>query len=189
MSTRRQPSSQLGMRLLTFALVSSAPALAGPGTAVAQTELTEHTLRLDEGSSSPEASIDQFAFLQGRWVGEGLGGEADEMWSRPAAGTIAGTFRLIRDGAVVFYEIYALEEHEGSVVLRLKHFDPGPGLPGWEEREEEVTFRLVRVEGERAWFSGLTYHLEDEDTLTVYLALTSDGETREEVFRFRRQEG
>ena len=170
--------------VLALVLTLGAP----PCPTAAQSPLTEHTLRLDEGAASPPARIDDFAFLEGVWSGEGLGGEADELWGRPAAGTMVGAFRLIREGEVVFYEIYALEEHEGTVVLRLKHFGPGPGLPGWEERGEDVTFRLVRVEPGRAWFHGLTLQREGPDDLVVHLALRSgDGPTREEVFRFRRR--
>lgn len=177
------------LRRLGLALLLAC-AWAAPTAAGAQSTLTEHTLRLDEGQPSPPASIGDFAFLEGGWSGEGLGGEADEVWGRPAAGTMFGAFRLIREGEVDFYEIYALEEHEGTVVFRLKHFEPGPGLPGWEEREEEVTFRLVRVEPERAWFHGLTFHREGPDSLVVHLALrNAEGVLSEQAFRFRRQGG
>lgn len=192
MTTRRLPPSNrtpgaAGLHLLAGSLVV-ALALPSSPAAGAQSTLTEHTLRLDSAQSPPPARIGDFAFLEGRWSGEGLGGEADELWSRPAAGTMIGAFRLIREREVVFYEIYALEEHEGTVVFRLKHFDPGPGLPGWEERDEESTFRLVRVEPDRAWFHGLTLHRQGPDTLLVHLALRGgDGVLREEAFRFRRR--
>lgn len=177
-----------GRRYVAAALLLMAALAADATTVEAQSSLTEHTLRLDSGRSSPPARIDEFSFLEGGWSGEGLGGEADEVWSQPAAGTMVGAFRLIREGEVVFYEIYALEEHESTVVLRLKHFDPGPGLPGWEERDEETTFRLVRVEPNRAWFHGLTLHLRAPDELVVHLALRAgDAPIREEAFRFRRR--
>jgi hypothetical protein len=157
------------------------------GTLLAQVPHTENTLRLEPGAASPPARVDDFGFLQGRWVGEGLGGAVDELWSRPAAGTMVGAFRLIREERVVFYEIYALEEEEETVALRIKHFDPGPGLPGWEARDRETLFRLVAVEEDVAWFSGLTFRLADPNTLLVHLALrSSDGEVREERFHFQR---
>lgn len=159
----------------------------GVSKVAAQSPHTENTLRLDPGADSPPARIDDFAFLEGHWVGEGLDGQVDEFWSRPAAGTILGAFRLIREGRVEFYELFALEEEGGSAVLRLKHFNPGPGLHGWEERDEDFTFHLVRVAPGTAWFNGLTYRLVEPDTLVVHLALRSgEGAVREEVFRFHR---
>lgn len=103
---------------------------------------------------------------------------------------MVGAFRLVREGQVSFYELFALEEEDGSVVLRVKHFNPGPGLPGWEEREQDVAFPLVKVEGRTAWFNGLTYRLEGPDTLVIYLALRSgEGPVREEAFRLVRVPG
>lgn len=114
----------------------------------------------------------------------------DELWSGPAAGSMVGTFRLVREGQVSFYELFALEEEHGTVALRVKHFNPGPGLPGWEEREQDVAFPLVKLEGRTAWFNGLTYRLEGPDTLVIYLALRSgEGPVREEAFRLVRVPG
>lgn len=170
--------------LLPFAALPAAPNGLG-----AQSPLTANTLALDSGAVSPPARASDFAFLTGRWTGEGLGGLVDELWSPPAAGTMVGAFRLTQDGRPTFYEFFALEEHEGTVVLRLKHFDPGPGLPGWEEKDAETLFRLVRVEPDVAWLNGLTFRREGPDTLTIFLALRSAGVLREEVFRLRRAEG
>lgn len=183
----RMTGGTAALPVLLTALSVVAAAWIAPDPLAAQVPNTENTLRLEDDDTSLPARIDQFSFLQGEWTGEGLGGEVDELWSRPASGTMVGAFRLIREGRVVFYEIFALEEEEGTVVLRLKHFDPGPGLPGWEERDRETLFRLVRVEGNVAWFRGLTFRLADPDTLLVHLALRSgDGPLREEVFHFSR---
>ncbi len=177
-------------RLATAVAVLCIVLLSLPGgadEAAAQTRHTEHTLLPEAGAGPPSARIEDFAFLEGHWTGEGMGGEAEELWSRPAAGTMVGAFRLIREGGVVFYELFALEEDEGSVVLRLKHFDPGPGLPGWEERDQDFSFPLVRVTPRAAWFGGLTFHLSHPDTLMVYLAIRSgEGVLREERFQLRR---
>jgi hypothetical protein len=160
---------------------------AGAATLGAQSPSTENTVRLDSGRASPPTGIEAFSFLEGRWEGQGLGGRVDEVWSAPAAGTMAGAFRLIQDGRVVFYEFLALEEEDDTVVFRLKHFNPGPGLPGWEERDADTTFRLVRIEPGAAWFSGLTLRLAEPDSLVIHLAIRSpDGTVREEAFHLRR---
>jgi hypothetical protein len=133
------------------------------------------------------AKIGDLAWIAGNWRAEALGGMAEEIWSGPEAGTMMGMFRLIRNGRLAFYEILRLAEDGDSVTLRLKHFNAD--LTGWEEKDGFVEFRLVRLDGERAWFDGITFAREDPDTLLVWLAITGrEGDVREEEFRFRRVE-
>lgn len=171
---------------LVALLAVAGPALGG-GPAAAQTPSTEHTLRLDEGTPPPEASIADVGWLAGRWVGEGLGAVAEETWLPPAGGAMAGVFRLVRDGAPELYEIVTLVEEEGSLVLRLKHF--GPDLVGWEEKGESVDFRLVRRDPETLWFDGLTIRRLGEDRMRIWVVLESEGEVREALFEYRRAPG
>jgi len=176
--------------LATAALVLMARTATLPSVLTAQSPLTDNTIRLDSGAVSSTARVTDFSFLTGRWTGEGLDGEVEEIWSAPAAGTMVGTFRLVQQGRPTLYEFFALEEHEGTVAFRLKHFDPGPGLPGWEERGRETLFTLVRVEADTAWFHGLTFRRDGPDALTIFLALRgSDQVLREEVFRLTRAGG
>jgi hypothetical protein len=189
---RGRPVPLIGQRPLTLAaLVFLVVGASGASTAVdAQARLTDNTLQLDSGAVSAPARATDFAFLTGRWTGEGLGGAVEELWGAPEAGTMLGTFRLVEGGRPTFYEFFALEEYEGTVAFRLKHFDPGPGLRGWEERDRETLFRLVRVEPGRAWFHGLTFLQEGPDSLTIFLALRgADRVLREEIFRLRRAGG
>lgn len=85
----------------------------------------------------------------------------------------------------MFYEIWAMREVEGTLVLELKHFNPD--MTGWEERDEMTRFHLVRVEGQTAYFGGLTYHLADPDTLRIWLALRDGEEVVEHDFVLRLQ--
>ena len=89
------------------------------------------------------------------------------------------------NGEVIFYEMFALTEHEGSLVLRLKHFNPD--MAGWEDKEEMVTFRLAHVEPGLIQFNSLTYHLETEDRMRIHVAVRqSDGELEELEFELTR---
>lgn len=186
---QRSPAHEIANRVLAISFGSLCALGMTKSSALGQSTLTPNTLRLDSTSSSPPARIQDFAFLAGRWAGPGLGGDTDEVWSSPGAGTMTGTFRLIQESKVVFYEFFALEEHESTVALRLKHFNPGPGLPGWEERDKETLFRLVKVGTDTIWFHGLTY-TRSGDELVIHLALRgSDQVLREEVFRMRRVGG
>jgi hypothetical protein len=53
--------------------------------ALAQSPRTEHTLKLDEGEASPEASIGDIAWLAGFWTGDAFGGTAEETWWAPSS--------------------------------------------------------------------------------------------------------
>lgn len=153
----------------------------------AQIPQTEHTLRLDTSAAAPEASVEDFAWLAGHWVGEGLGGVSEEMWAPARGGQMLGMYRLVVDDRTRFFELITLLEVDGRVVMRLKHFHPN--LHAWEEPEEYVDFPLVRVEDETVYFGGLTYELIGEDELRIWLALRQDGVLREEEFRMRRVAG
>lgn len=153
--------------------------------AVGQAVLTEHTLARTDTLARPPATLDDVAWLVGTWHGPGLGGETDEVWLPPVGGAMPGMFRLVKNGAPVFYEIWTMREVEGSLVLDLKHFDPD--LTAWEERGETTRFHLVRIEGRTAYFGGLTYRLEDDDTLRIWLAMRHGGGLREEGFTLQRR--
>jgi len=151
----------------------------------AQIKNTENTLKLAEGQKSENASISDMAWLAGSWSGEGLGGLSDETWSQPSGGTMVGTYRLIKGGKPVFYEMCWLLETEGTIVLRLKHFNPD--LTGWEEKDKTVDFRFVKKDENRWYFSGLTFERADSNELRIFLALRQkDGTVKEELFRMRK---
>ena len=150
----------------------------------AQTRHTEHTLKLDDPAHRPAATIDQLAWLAGTWEGEAFGGRFEEYWSVPTVGTMPGTFKLVHDEVVTFYEFAVFVEEEGSLALKLKHFNPD--MAGWEEKGDYVTFRLVEITDEGAFFSGLSYRRRGPDRVLVHLALRRQGELIEEEMTFRR---
>lgn len=121
---------------------------------------------LGAGETSPPASLDDIAWMVGHWTGEGLGGTSKEVLAPPAGGQMMGMFRqLDAGGALQFYEFYSFAEEDGSLVLRLKHFNPD--LTGWEEKDEMETFRLVALEGQTAWFDGITYSMTAPGEMTA----------------------
>jgi hypothetical protein len=120
-----------------------------------------------------------------------LGGVTEESWSAPAAGAMMGMFRVVKPGSdgreqVGFYEFLTFVEQDGTLALKLKHFNPD--LTGWEEKAGMVTFRLARVTPDTIYFDGLTFRREGRDRMTIFLALRDGtGTVREEVFRYTRQ--
>lgn len=147
-------------------------------------QVTEHTLALSEDESPPSATIEDMAWLAGHWRGSALGGTVEEIWSPAKGGGMLGMYRLLRGDKPIFYEILTIFEEKGSLLLRLKHFQPD--LKGWEEKEETVDFPLVAIRDGAIHFSGMAFHPKG-DQLLVYLAIEEkDGATREAQFVYTR---
>jgi hypothetical protein len=174
------------MRVSHFALAVCVAVLAGASVnaqSIGDRE-TANTLRASAGSAGPAATLDQMKWLVGHWKGTGLGGVSEEMWSEPAGGVMMGMYRLVVGGKPSFYEFLHLAEENGSLVMKLKHFDAD--LTAWEEKERFVTFRLVKIGANEAYFSGLTMR-RSVDRLQIFLAIRDkDGKVREEEFRMER---
>lgn len=156
-----------------------------PGFATTQVKHTENTLKLSEGQIGEPATIADMAWLAGNWEGTGLDGQSTEIWSKPGGGMMVGAYRLIKDGNPIFYEAMFLLEQDGTLILRLKHFHSN--LVGWEEKDKTVDFKYVRREGNRVYFSSLTFENAGGKKLNIYLALRQkDGTVSEELFKMNR---
>jgi len=146
---------------------------------------TANTLKLT-GTSRPKATIEDIAWLAGHWKGTALGGVTEEIWSPPMANSMMGSYRLIKnDTLVVFYEIVTITEDNGSLTLKLKHFNKD--LTGWEEKNEVREFKLVKKEKNKLWFEGMTFEVIDGNNFQVFLAIQKrNGDVIEEVFPYKK---
>lgn len=154
-----------------------------PITSQAQSQKTEHTLTLDQGQTSPKANIEDVAWIAGDWYGEAFGGQIEEIWRAPAGNAMMGMFRLIQKDQVGFYEMLIIKETDTSLSYILKHFNAD--LTGWEEKNETVSFNLVALEENIAFFDGITFQRMD-DALTIYLASENkQGGFDELVFKYK----
>ncbi|MEO1136468.1 MAG: DUF6265 family protein [Pseudomonadota bacterium] len=150
------------------------------GTALAGNAVEIRKLPL--GEASPAASIEDVAWLAGHWRGEGLGGQSEEIMAPPLGRQMTGMFRQTNsDGALMFYEFYHIAEQDGSLILRIKHFNPD--FTGWEEKDESVEFVLVAIEGETVYFDGLTFSVEDGRVLNAAVLLNGNEKAE---FRYER---
>jgi hypothetical protein len=150
-----------------------------------QEKETANTLKLSS-TSRPKATIKDIAWLAGHWKGTALGGVTEEIWSPPMASSMMGSYRLIKnDTLVVFYEIVTITEDNGSLALKLKHFNKD--LTGWEEKNEVREFKLVKKEKNKLWFEGMTFEVIDENNFRVFLAIQKkSGEVIEEIFPYKK---
>lgn len=164
-------------RLLAIPLLIASPALAAQETRAAP-----------DGHVPPPATIAEAAWLAGDWVGKGIGGaEASEVWLPPTGPTMVGLFvQEQADGSIMFTEHMYLTEEAGSLMVKLKHFNPD--LTGWEEKDAMVRFRLLSIEPCAAYFASLTYRCDGPDGLLVAVRMKSEGDKVDElVFRFKRR--
>jgi hypothetical protein len=152
----------------------------------AQSANSSHTLRLAAEAAPPAATLADFAWLAGHWEGTGFGGaHVEEFWTPPRGTSMAGVFRLVGGDRAQVYEILALVPVGNSVEMRLKHFTRE--LKGWEQKDDFVRFRLVKREPHAAYFDGLTYRLEADGVLRVWLVTKDrDGATTEQEMSYRR---
>ena len=169
------------MRLISHKLVGLALLIAG-------TSVSSQETRIGEGGfESPPATLERMDWLVGQWSGDGIGGApAMESWLPATGGTMVGTFvQQSEDGEIMFTEHLYLMEEEGSLVLRLKHFNAD--LTGWEEKDDMLSFRLVAIEECAAYFNALTLRCANRDKpgegLVAAVRMQSGGEL---LFEFDR---
>jgi len=144
----------------------------------------QETLQLSEVQTSPNASLEDVSWISGHWQGEAFGGIAEEIWSEPMGGSMMFVFRLVKDDQVSFYEVGHIQEIGNSIILQLKHFDKG--LKGWEEKNETVDFRLVKLEKNKAYFEGFTIEKVSEDQMNVWVLIESKDSSEEILFAYKR---
>src|SRR5881394_4366468 len=141
-----------------------------------------------ETPASPPAKIASVAWLKGYWAGEGYGGTVGTLMGPAKAGVMLGYFRHIKaDGKPGFYEICAIEEHEGSLRFVIKHFHPN--WVGWEEKDYALQAKLVKVTSDEAVFGNMTIRRTGKDTLAmeVHIASKDGSPSRTETLRLKRQ--
>lgn len=128
--------------------------------------------------SEPAASVDDLAWLAGRWHGEAFGGTFEETWNPPAGGAMVGMFKLLRDGEIEMYELMRIAPTGESIVLEVKHFSAD--FVAWEEKDGAVRFPLVEAGDGVARFKGLGFERDDDGTVHVSLDMRSPetGEVR-----------
>lgn len=152
----------------------------------AQSSQTENTLALDSPDNAPKAVVQDLNWMVGRWEGEGFGGIVEENWNPAIGGTMVGSFRLVKDGAPNFYELLAIVPEGESLVYKVKHFNPD--LSGWEEKDESVSFPLVRLARDTAFFAGLTI-IRNGDQLRHYLSFKDkNGKNQEASLNYKRRD-
>lgn len=166
-------------------LVAIALGLLLAGAAAAEETAQRETRQAVPGAPAPAARVAELGWLAGAWKGEGIGGApAYEFWSPPMGNQILGHFVQTNAEGVHFSELVSIAEKDGSLELRLKHFNSD--LTGWEDKDEIVRFPLVAVAPNAWYFDGLTIRKDGPDGLVGAVVAGPADSQRELVFRYRR---
>lgn len=144
--------------------------------------ISQNTLKLED-NASPNANINDVVWIAGHWQGEALGGITEEVWTKPLGKSMMGSFKLVSEGVVQFYELCTITEENNSLLLRIKHFDKE--LKGWEEKDTSIEFPLVKIEKNKAFFDGLTFEKISEEELNIYVIFNEEGEEIEMKFNYK----
>jgi len=150
---------------------------------ISLTAFSQKTIALGD-KTSPQATLSDVAWITGSWEGEAFGGQVQEVWAPPLGDSMMCAFKLVVDGKVEFYELCQIREESGSLVLRLKHFNGD--LKGWEEKDETVDFKLVKVEKDIVYFDGFTVERVSKDKINMHVMIGEAGEESEVTFNYSR---
>jgi hypothetical protein len=151
---------------------------------VSGAEKFPNLLFLKDKQESPAANLEVVKWLSGHWRGEAFGGLIEEVWSAAVGGSMMGAFKLVVENKVQFYEIETISEENQSLIFRLKHFNKD--LKGWEEKDQTIDFKLVKVTENKVYFNGLTLEKISNDEINIYVAIKDGGITTEEKFTYTR---
>ena len=146
---------------------------------------TEHTFRVAEGETRPVATLDDASWLAGSWAGTAFGQQFEEVWSPPSAGSMVGTFKLYDGDEVTFYEILLMTVEDGTLSLKVKHFNPD--FTAWEDKADFVDFRLAKLEDDALHFSGISFYRKDDDHIDGYIVMRTGDDVSEHKLVYERQ--
>ncbi len=173
-------------RLITVVIATTLLYFGISSTVFAQSLRTEHTYQLDDSASRPTATLEDVSWLVGSWSGEAFGSNFEEVWNPASAGSMVGMWKLLKDDQVVFYELMLLVEEEGSLSIKVKHFSED--FTAWEDKEEFIQFRLVRITADEIHFAGISFYRINDDEIHAYIVMKHDGEVREEKMTYIRND-
>jgi hypothetical protein len=94
-------------------------------------------------AQAKKGSISDVGFIDGSWKALANDRSIDAVWSAPAGENIVGYVRVMRDGKVALYELFAFEQTEQGLVALVRHF--GPGLIAREEKEKPNLYTFLEA--------------------------------------------
>ena len=133
------------------------------------------------GGYTQQGAIEKLGFLAGCWAGSGV----EEMWTRPAGGTMLGISRTIKGGKTVFTEFLQVSSGAGdTLVLNVQLRLAG----------KSTQFRATDLKGDAVTFSNpehdypqrISYRREPDGSLFARIEGTAGGKARHDDFKYSR---
>ncbi len=153
--------------------------------AISLTGYTQNTLQFTKDTISPNATLEDVSWIQGHWKGEAFGGITEEIWSPPLGDSMMFVFKLVVDNKVVFYEAGGIRQVDKTLFLQFKHFHGN--FKGWEEKDETVDFKLVKIEKNKIYFEGFTFEKISDTEINLYVVIDhKDGKSEEVKFNYKK---
>jgi len=143
-----------------------------------------NTLKFEDHMTSPKANLSQVSWIAGHWKGEAFGGITEEIWSPPLGDSMMFSFKLVNDGIVIFYELGGIRQVDDTLIFQLKHF--GNDFKGWEEKDETVDAKLIKIDNNRAYFDQFTFERISETEINIYVVIEENGQTEEVKFNYKK---
>lgn len=125
-------------------------------------------------------SVSDVNFIEGRWKADWGDRSLDANWSAPGGENIVGYVRVMKEGAVVLYELFAFEQTEQGLAALVRHF--GPGLIAREEKEKPDRYNFMEAGNGWALFEKqgdalrVRYEKRGEDGFAIVLGRPQEGE-------------
>jgi hypothetical protein len=145
-------------------------------------------------AAAVKATVEQLAWVAGAWTGKLGQRTVEQHWSAPLGGSIIAMYRSIQAAKATLYELLAIEQEGENVVLRIKHFAPGPGLVSQEAKDESVNQTLVKLDNRLAVFEGgtplspvrITFSSPDPGSLNITVERQRNGAPVSTEFKYTR---
>ena len=155
------------------------------GMALSAEPRTEHTYQLAPDEARPTATLSDASWLVGSWTGTAFGENFEQVWNPPSAGSMIGLFKLYGVDGVAFYELLQLSVEEGTLSLKVKHFNAD--FTAWEEKADFVNFRLVKIEKDALHFGGLSFYKRGDYSIDGYIVMRDGDELVENHLKYTRR--
>lgn len=141
--------------------------------------MTMRLLPVYSQTSGNKGSISDIRFIEGSWKATTADRSIDAVWSSPSGESITGYVRVMKDGKVSLYELFAFEKNEHGLVALVRHFRPG--LIAMEEKDNPNHYNFLEAGNGRAIFekegeaTRVLYEKRSDNQFAIVIGKQEDG--------------